>query len=190
MAGAVISGIAGGIIYGAAIGTLTLGTVGTVGGTIGGMIYDAVNGNAFGTSIWTGIKIGFGIGSIAGAVIGGAIGGFASASVTGMTNTSFWTSLGPSGESIASKAANSQGLVTLGQTFGGKCASFMTKLFGYGPTKFLWASLSKTMASTVAMSSVTLFYGGTISEISIYMLYEHPELIKRGIEIIEKLIGG
>ena len=66
----------------------------------------------------------------------------------------------------------------------------MTKIFGYGKTKFLWASLSKTMASTVAMDSVTLFYGGTISEASIYMMYEYPELIKRGIEIIKKFIGG
>ena len=190
MAGAVLGGIAGGIIYGAAIGTITLGTVGAASGAIGGMIYDAVNGNEFGTSIWTGTKIGFGIGAIAGAIIGGAVGGFASASVYGLTNTSFWTGLGPSGETIAGNAANSQGLITLGQTFGGKCASVMTKLFGYRATKYLWISLSKTMASTVAMGSVTLFYGGTISATSIYMMYEYPELVKRGIEIIEQLIGG
>lgn len=183
-------GAAGGIIYGAAIATITLGTVGAASGAIGGMIYDAVNGNEFGTSIWTGTKIGFGIGAIAGAIIGGAVGGFASASVYGLTNKSFWTGLGPSGETIAGNAANSQGLITLGQTFGGKCASVMTKLFGYRATKYLWISLSKTMASTVAMGSVTLFYGGTISATSIYMMYEYPELVKRGIEIIEQLIGG
>ena len=66
----------------------------------------------------------------------------------------------------------------------------MTKIFGYGPTKYLWASLSKTMASTIAMNSVTLFYGGTISAASIYMMYEYPELIRRGIEITQQLIGG
>lgn len=154
------------------------------------MIYDAVEGNSFGTSIWTGTKIGFGIGAIAGAVIGGAIGGFASASVSGLTNASFWTGLGPSGETIAGTAANNQGLITLGQTFGGKCASFMTKIFGYGPTKYLWASLSKTMASTVAMNPVTLFYGGTISATSIYMMYEYPELVRQGITIIQQIIGG
>lgn len=77
-----------------------------------------------------------------------------------------------------------------GQTFVEKCASMMAKVFGYGKTKFLWASLSKTMASTVAMDSVTLFYGGSISSTSIYMMYEYPALIKRGIEIIQKFIGG
>ena len=46
------------------------------------------------------------------------------------------------------------------------------------------------MASTVAMSSVTLFYGGSISATSIYMMYEYPELFRRGIEIIKQLIGG
>ena len=46
------------------------------------------------------------------------------------------------------------------------------------------------MASTVAMDSVTLFYGGSISSTSIYMMYEYPALIKRGIEIIQKFIGG
>ena len=183
-------GAAGGIIYGAAIATITLGTVGAASGAIGGMIYDAVNGNEFGTSIWTGTKIGFWIGAIAGAIIGVAVGDFASASVYGLTNTSFWTGLGPLGETIAGNAANSQGLITLGQTFGGKCASVMTKLFGYRTTKYLWISLSKTMASIVAMGSVTLFYGGTISATSIYMMYEYPELVKRGIEIIEQLIGG
>ena len=107
-----------------------------------------------------------------------------------MTNVSFWTGLGPSGETIAGVAANEQGLITIGQTFGGKCVSFLTKLFGKELTKYLWASLSKTMASTVAMSSVTVFYGGVISSTSIYMIYEYPELMRRGIEIIQQLIGG
>ena len=125
-----------------------------------------------------------------GAVVGGAIGGAAAYSVTGLPNASFWTGLGPSGEIIAGQAANSQGLITLGQTFGGKVAQFMTNRFGYAATKYIWASLSKTMASTVAMNSVTLFYGGSISATSIYIMYEYPELIKRGIEIIQQLIGG
>jgi len=154
------------------------------------MIYDAANGNDFGTSIWTWTKAGFGIGAIGGAVIGGAIGGAAAYSVTGLTNASFWTGLGPSGEIIAGQAANSQGLITLCQTFGGKVAQFMTNRFGRAATKYIWASLSKTMASTVAMNSVTLFYGGSISATSIYMTYEYPELVRRGIEIIKQLIGG
>ncbi len=190
LAGAVIGGIAGGIIYGAAIGTVTLGTVGAGVGAIGGMIYDVANGNDFGTSIWTWTKAGFGIGAIGGAVIDGAIGGAAAYSVTGLPNASFWTGLGPSGEIIAGQATNSQGLITLGQTFGGKVAQFMTNRFGYAATKYIWASLSKTMASTVAMNSVILFYGGSISATSIYMMYEYPELVKRGIEIIQQLIGG
>ena len=120
LAGAVIGGVAGGIIYGAAIGTLALGTVGAGVGAVGGMIYDAANGNDFGTSIWTWTKAGFGIGAIGGAIIGGVIGGAAAYSVTGLTNASFWTGLGPSGDIIAGQAANSKGLITLGQTFGGK----------------------------------------------------------------------
>ena len=80
-----------------------------------------------------------------------------------------------------SARTNSQGLITLGQTFGGKVAQFMTNRFGYAATKYIWASLSKTMASTVAMNSVILFYGGSISATSIYMMYEYPELVKRGI---------
>ena len=190
LAGAVIGGVAGGIIYGAAIGTVALGTVGAGVGAIGGMIYDAANDNDFGTSIWTWTKAGFGIGAIGGAVIGGAIGGAAAYSVTGLPNASFWTGLGQSGDIIAGQAANSQGLITLGQTFGGKVAQFMTNRFGYAATKYIWASLSKTMASTVAMNSVTLFYGGSISATSIYMMYEYPELIRREIEIIKQLIGG
>ena len=130
------------------------------------------------------------IGAIGGAVIGGTIGGVAAYSVTGLSNASFWTGLGSSGEIIAGQAANSQGLITLGQTFGGKVAQFMTNRFGYTATKYIWASLSKTMASTVAMNSVTLFYGGSISATSIYMMYEYPELVRRGIEIVRQLIGG
>ena len=64
MAGAVIGGVAGGIIYGAAIGSIAIGA-------IGGIIYDAFVGNSFGTSIWTWTKAGFGIGAIEGAIIGG-----------------------------------------------------------------------------------------------------------------------
>ena len=112
------------------------------------------------------------------------------ASVSGLTNVSFWTGLGPSGETIAGVAANEKGLITIGQTFGGKCVSFLTKLFGKELTEYLWASLSKTMASTVAMSSVIVFYGWVISSTSIYMIYEYPELMRRGIEIIQQLIGG
>lgn len=60
----------------------------------------------------------------------------------------------------------------------------MTNRFGYAATKYIWASLSKTMASTVAMSQVVLFYGGFIAKKSIFWLYELPSLTKRGIEII------
>ena len=188
LAGAVIGGVAGGIIYGAAIGAVTLGTIGAGVGAVGGMIFDAASGNDFGTSIWTWTKAGFAIGTIGGAVIGGAIGGAAAYSVTGLSNASFWTGLGTSGEIIAGQAANSQGLITIGQTFGGKVAHFMTNRFGYAATKYIWASLSKTMASTVAMDSVTLFYRGEISETSIYVMYEYPELLRRGINIIKQLI--
>ena len=66
-AGIAIGGIAGGIIMGAAIGTLALGTAGAAIGAIGGMIYDVVESNAFGTSIWLWTKAGFGVGAIAGA---------------------------------------------------------------------------------------------------------------------------
>jgi len=190
LAGAVIGGVAGGIIYGAAIGTVAFGAIGAAVGAVGGIIYDAAHGNDFGTSIWTWTKAGFGIGAIGGAVIGGAIGGAAAYSVTGLTNASFWTGLGPAGDIIAGQAANSQGLITLGQTFGGKIAQFMTNRFGYAATKYIWASLSKTMASTVAMNSVTLFHGSKILATSIYMMYEYPELTRRGIEIVRQLIGG
>ena len=190
MAGAVIGGIAGGIIYGAAIGTLTLGTIGAVGGAIGGMIYDGINGNAFGTSVWTWTKAGFGIGAITGAVIGGAIGGAAASSVAGLTNTSFWTGLGQNGAQIAAKVAAEKGLITIGQTFGGKVVQFLTNRFGYAATKYLWISLSKTMASKVAMSSVTVFAGAIISPMSIFAKYEMPALIKRGIEIVMIVLGG
>ncbi len=188
--GAVIGGIAGGIVYGAAIGSIALSAVGTVGGVVGGMIYDAVVGNSFGTSIWTGIKVGFGIGAIAGAIIGGAIGGAASYSVSGLTNASFWTGLGENGAQIAANAASQQGLTTIGQTFGGKVVQGLTNIFGYKATKFLWISLSKTMASKVSMSVVTLFFGGTIGVGSVFSMYELPILVKRGIEIIYKVIGG
>ena len=190
MAGAVIGGIAGGIIYGAAIGTIALGTIGAVGGAVGGMIYDAIQGNSFGTSIWTGVKIGFGIGAIAGAIIGGAIGGAAASSVAGLTNTSFWTGLGQNGAQIAAKAAAEKGLITIGQTFGGRVVQFLTNRFGYAATKYLWISLSKTMASKVAMSSVTVFTGAIISPMSVFAMYEMPALIKRGIEIIRIILGG
>ena len=45
-------------------------------------------------------------------------------------------------------------------------------------------------ASTVAMKSVVLFYGGAFDPRSIYVLYENPELARRGISIIEHFIGG
>ena len=190
LAGAVIGGIAGGIIYGAAIGTLAFGAVGAVGGAVGGLVYDAVNGNTPGTSVWSWAKAGFGIGSISGAVIGGVIGGAAAYSVTGLTNTSFWTGLGKNGANIASQAAAENGLITIGETFGGKTVQFLTNRFGYSATKYLWVSLSKTMASTVSMSSVTLFYGGNIAVTSIFYLYEYPILVQRGIEVIYQLIGA
>ena len=190
MAGAVIGGIAGGIIYGAAIGSITFGTIGAVGGAIGGMIYDVVAGNSFGTSIWTWTKAGFGIGTIVGAIIGGAIGGAAAYSVTGLTNTSFWTGLGENGAKIAADAAKQRGLITIGQTFGGKVVQWLTNRFGYAATKYLWISLSKTMASTVAMNTVTLFYGGTIGASSVFALFENPALQKLGVEIIKIIIGG
>ena len=190
LAGAVIGGVAGGIIYGAAIGTVALGVVGAGVGAVGGMIYDAANGNNFGTSIWTWTKAGFGIGAIGGAIAGGAIGAAAAHSVVGLTNVSFWTGLGQNGAQIAANAASQNGLITLGQTFGGKVAQFMTNRFGVAATRYIWASLSKTMASTVTMSQVVLFYGGFIAEDSIFLLYELPALAKRGIEIIYTLLGG
>ncbi len=183
-AGAVIGGIAGGIIYGAAIGTLAVGAIGAASGAIGGMIYDAAVGNNFGTSIWTGVKAGFGIGAIAGAIIGGAIGGAAAYSVAGLTNASFWTGLGKNGAQIAAKAAGQHGLKTLSQTFGGKVVQSLTNIFGYKATKFLWISLSKTMASTVSSEFVSLFFAGKIGLESVFYLYELPILIKRGIEIV------
>ena len=190
LAGAVMGGMIGGILYGAAIGTIALGTIGAGVGALGGMIYDAINDNQFGSSIWSWTKAGFGIGSIAGALIGGSIGGAAAHSVTGLTNTSFWTGLDENGASVAANAASEKGLITIGQTFGGKVAQFMTNRFGYAATKYLWVSLSKTMASTVAMNSVALFYGGTIGATSVYLTYEFPILCNRGIEIIKYLIGG
>ncbi|MCH3977139.1 MAG: hypothetical protein LKE36_06050 [Bacilli bacterium] len=190
MAGAVIGGIAGGIIYGAAIGTLAGAAIGAVGGAVVGMIYDGVNGNAFGTSIWSGVKAGFGIGAIAGAIISGAIGGAAASSVTGMTNTSFWTGLGSNGSSIAANAAGQQGLTTIGQTFGGKVVAGVSKFVPKAVSRVLWASLSKTMASTVAMSSVSVFYGGTVFAGSVFAMYELPYLAARGIEILYHLLGG
>jgi hypothetical protein len=66
----------------------------------------------------------------------------------------------------------------------------MTNRFGHAATRYIWASLSKTMASTVAMKSVVLFYGGAFDPRSIYVLYESPELARRGISIIEHFIGG
>ena len=190
LAGAVIGGIAGGIIYGAAIGTIALGTIGAGVGAVGGMIYDATNGYAFGTSIWTWTKAGFGIGTIAGAIIGGSIGGAAAHSVMGLTNTSFWTGLGPNGANIAANAASQNGLITIGQTFGGKVAQFMTNRFGYAATMYLWVSLSKTMASTVAMNPVTLFYAGSVSKLSVFAMYELPILTQRGIDVIRTIVGG
>ena len=65
----------------------------------------------------------------------------------------------------------------------------LTNIFGYKATKFLWVSLSKTMASTVAMKSVTVFTGLTIGIQSVYTLFEKPELVKRGIEIIRIILG-
>ena len=185
MAGAVIGGIARGIIYGAAIGTLIGATAGAALGAVGGMIYDGVQGCSFGTSIWSGVKAGFGIGAIAGAIIGGA----AASSVSGMTNASFWTGLGKSGSSVAANAAANQGLTTLGQTFGGKVVQALTNKFGYALTKYLWVSLSKTMASTLAMSSAIIFYGGIVEKSSIFWLYELPILWEKGIEVIYKIFG-
>ncbi|MDR1697627.1 MAG: RHS repeat-associated core domain-containing protein [Erysipelotrichaceae bacterium] len=158
-AGFVIGGVAGGIIYGAAVGSIVLGVTGAVGGAVGGMIYDAVQGNDFGTNIWTGVKIGFGIGAIAGAVIGGAIGGAAASSVTGMSNLSFWSKLGSDGASVAAKAAAEKGMTTIGQAFGGKVVSAVSKIFPRAVSRILWASLSKTAAHTLLMSSVFFFYG-------------------------------
>jgi hypothetical protein len=46
------------------------------------------------------------------------------------------------------------------------------------------------MASTVAMSSVTVFTGATIFPLSIFAAYEAPILIARGIEIIRIILGA
>lgn len=189
-AGFVISGIAGGIIYGAAIGTVAGAVIGAAGGAVGGMIYDGIQGNDFGTSVWDWTKAGFGIGTIAGAIAGGSVGYFAAASVKGLTNVAFWTGLGENGSAIASNAAAKYGLTTIGNTFGGKVVQFLTSKFGYSATKFLWVSLSKTMASSVAMNPVTLFYGGTIGASSVFAMHEAPRLAERAIEIIRIIIGG
>ena len=87
-------------------------------------------------------------------------------------------------------AAEEKGLITTEQTFGGKVVQFLTNRFGYATTKYLWISLSKTMASKVAMSSVTVFAGAIISPMSIFAKYEMPALIKRGIEIVIIVLGG
>jgi len=50
-------------------------------------------------------------------------------------------------------------------------------------------NLIKTMASTVSMNSVILFYSGTIKSYSFYYNYELPQLVRRGIEIIRQLVG-
>ena len=168
---------------------MALGIVGGVGGAVGGMIYDAVNGNDFGTSIMTGMKIGFGGGAIAGAVIGSVLGGLAAASVSGMTNVILWSNLA-GGAAAAEEIASSMSMTTLGQTFGGKCVSFISNIAGYNFTKYLWQSLSKTMASTLNMSSVMVFFSEAISETSIFWEYERPELLKKLIEIIWKNVGG
>ena len=188
LAGVVISGAAGVMIYGAAIGTVALGTVGIGVGAAGGMIYDYANGNEFGTSIWTWTKAGFGIGTMVGVASGLTIGGFAVHSVTGLTNVAFWTGLGTNGAQIAADLAAQQGLITIGQTFGGQAVQFLTNIFGQVATEYLWISLSQTMASTVNMSSVVLL-GGILLPDSIWMVYELPILQKRGIEIIKYLIG-
>lgn len=189
-AGFVIGGIAGGIIYGAAIGTVAGAVIGAAGGAVGGMIYDAIQGNDFGSSIWDWTKAGFGIGTIVGAITGGTVGYFAAASVKGMTNVAFWTGLGPNGSTIASNAAAQHGLTTIGNTFGGKVVQALTNKFGYSATKFLWVSLSKTMASSVAMNPVTLFYGGKIGAYSVFAMHEAPRLAERAIKIIRVIIGG
>jgi len=193
MTGAVIGGMAGGIIYGAAIGTLAGAAIGTAVGAAGGMIYAGVTGQTgadFWQTTWNWTKAGFGIGSIVGAVVGGTVGGIAAHSVSGLTNTSFWTGLGQNGASIAFNAAGQQGLRTIGQTFGGRVVQGLTNKFGYAATKYLWVSLSKTMASTVAMNSVTLFYGGTIYAGSVFAMYEMPILVERGIEIIKMIVNS
>lgn len=181
--------VIGGIIYGAAIGTAVLGATGAAIGAAGGMIYDAANGNDFGTSILTGVKIGFGIGAIAGAIIGGTIGGVAASSVTGLTNVSLWTGLGKNGASIAANAAGERGMITIGQTFGGKIVGWLTDKLGYTITKFLWASLSKTMVSTISMSVITLFNNGFIDDRSVFKKFEEPTLLELGIKIIKLIIG-
>ena len=188
LAGVVIGGAAGVILYGAAIGTVALGIVGAGVGFAGGMIYDYSHGNSFGTSTWAWTKAGFGIGTVGGALIGSAVGGAAAYSVTGLTNVSFWTGLGTNGAQIAADVAAQQGLITLGQTFGGRAVQFLTNIVGGAATRYLWISLSQTMASTINMTSIILFCGEIIND-SIWYLYELPILIKRGIQIIEKFIG-
>ena len=175
------------MIYGAAIGTVTLGSIGMVLGVAGGMIYDYANGNEFGTSTWTWTKAGFGIGTLAGVAFGLTIGGFAVHSVTGLSNVAFWTGLGPNGAQIAANAAAQQGLITIGQTFGGQAVQLLTNIFGRGATEYLWISLSQTMAASVNMSSVILFVynlANEISRTSIWYKYERKILELRGIKII------
>jgi len=97
---------------------------------------------------------------------------------------------GENGAQIAANAANQKGLITIGQTFGGRVIQGLTNKFGYTATKYLWVSLSKTMASSVAMSSVTVFTGASIGSLSVFAMYEMPILIQRGIEIVRIILGG
>ena len=185
-AGIAIGGIAGGIIMGAAIGTLALGTAGAAIGAIGGMIYDVVESNAFGTSIWLWTKAGFGVGAIAGAVIGGAMGGVAGASLSGANNLMLWTGLGKNGATIAAQEAGKMGLKTIGQTFGGKIISMFPKAIA----NKMWIWASKLAVSTTSMSSITVLTGATIFPGSVYATYELPILIQRGIDIIRIIFLG
>ena len=185
-AGIAIGGIAGGIIMGAAIGTLALGTAGAAIGAIGGMIYDVVESNAFGTSIWLWTKAGFGVGAIAGAVIGGAMGGVAGASLSGANNLMLWTGLGKNGATIAAQEAGKMGLKTICQTFGGKKISMFPKAIA----NKMWIWASKLAVSTTSMSSITVLTGATIFPGSVYATYELPILIQRGIDIIRIIFLG
>ena len=186
MFGIALGGIAGGVVMGAAIGTLVLGTAGAGIGAVGGMIYDAAIGNNFGTSIWTLTKAGFGIGSIAGAVIGGAIGGAAGASLSGVNNLMLWSGLGKNGATIAAQEAGKLGLKTIGQTFGGKVISMFPNFIA----QKMWIWASKLAVSTISMKSIIVFTGLTIFNGSVYLMYEQPILIERGIEIIRRIFGG
>ena len=190
-AGIMFGGMLGMIIYGAAVGTMIVAIAGAVVGAVVSTIYDTVKGNDFGTSIEAGLNIGFYGGAIVGALIGSIIGGLAAASVSGMTNVILWSNL-TGGAAAAAEIANSMSMTTIGQTFGGKSVTLLSNVFGENSqlTGNLWRYLSQTMASTLNMSSVEMYYSNVPRDWSVFVSVELPELTRRGIEVLRRLWRG